>query len=238
MTAGGDVCVILAGGLGTRLAAVLSGLPKCLAPVGERSFLALQIGALAERGVGRFVLALGHLAPMVEQAVEPLRAAHDITCIVEPGPLGTGGALWNAMRATGLEECLATNGDTWLDAPLDALHAPLDRARGERLRLGSVTVADRARYGGLVVESNGRVSGFVEKGAAGPGPINAGLFRVHRSAFEGFAPGAAFSLERDVLPTLADAGELTAAALPGRFIDIGIPEDLQRFRAMHAAPHG
>jgi D-glycero-alpha-D-manno-heptose 1-phosphate guanylyltransferase len=233
-----EVCVILAGGLGTRLAPVLTGLPKCLAPVGGRSFLALQIASLAERGVQRFVLALGHLAPLVEQAVEPLRATHDITCIVEPAALGTGGALWNAIRAGGVDECLATNGDTWLDAPLDGLLAPLDLARGERLRLGSAEVPDAGRYGGLVVESNARVSGFVEKGVQGPGVINAGLFRVHGSAFDGFEAGSAFSLERDVLPSLALAGSLTAVPLPGGFIDIGIPEDLQRFRDLHAVAHG
>lgn len=227
-------CIVLAGGLGTRLRPVLTDRPKCLAPVGDTSFLALQLEALAQRGVTRFVLALGHLASVVLKAVEPLQSQFLIETVVEPQPLGTGGAVLHAMAEAGLEECLATNGDTWLDGALDALLVPLDRARGEGLRLGVVEVDDASRYGALRLEPDGRVAGFVPRGEPGPATINAGIYRLHRAVFDGRAAGSAFSLESDLLPTLAAAGTLFATRLSGSFIDIGVPADYQRFCAEHA----
>jgi D-glycero-alpha-D-manno-heptose 1-phosphate guanylyltransferase len=223
------VCIVLAGGLGTRLRPVVADRPKCLAPVGERPFLALQLEMLARRGIARFVLSLGHLAPLVQRAIEPMQAQLRIQTVTEPEPLGTGGAILYAMHEAGLDECMVTNGDTWLDADLGALMTPLDPAAHEKLRMGCIVVADRSRYGGVAFEGSGLVAGFLPKGAEGSGPINAGFYRMRRSAFDGWSVGAKFSLELDVLPGLVAAGAVRATPLDGAFIDIGVPEDYRRF---------
>jgi D-glycero-alpha-D-manno-heptose 1-phosphate guanylyltransferase len=223
------VCIVLAGGFGTRLHTVLRDRPKCLAPVGNRPFLALQLEMLARRGIQRFVLSLGHLAPMVQRAIVPLQSQLRIDTVTEPEPLGTGGAILYAMHEAGLDECLVTNGDTWLDADFSGLIAPLDRAAGEKLRMGCTVVADRSRYGGVAFEGSGLVAGFLPKGAEGSGPINAGFYRLQRSAFDGWHVGDKFSLELDVLPGLVAAGAVHATPLDGTFIDIGVPEDYRRF---------
>lgn len=230
-----STCIVLAGGLGTRLRPVLADRPKCLAPVGERFFLALQLEMLARRGVPQFVLSLGHMADLVRQAIPPLQQRLRIRSVVEPQPLGTGGAILYAMHAARLDECLVVNGDTWLDADLGALLAPLDPAGAERLRMGCAAVTERSRYGGVAFEASGLVSGFVPKGAPGSGPINAGVYRLQQRAFDGRRVGSAFSLEADVLPGLIAAGAVNAVALDGAFFDIGVPEDWQRFCADHAA---
>ena len=79
-----SVCIVLAGGLGTRLRTVVSDRPKCLAPVGERPLFALQLDMLATRGIQRFVLSLGHMAQMVQRAISPLQARLRIDTVVEP----------------------------------------------------------------------------------------------------------------------------------------------------------
>ena len=224
-----SVCIVLAGGLGTRLRPVLADRPKCLAPVGNRPFLALQLEMLAARGIERFVLSLGHMAPLVEQAILPLQSQLRIETITEPEPLGTGGAILYALHHTGIDECMVTNGDTWLDADFSALMAPLDPSAHEKLRMGCIVVADRSRYGGLAFEGSGLVAGFLPKGAEGSGPINAGFYRLHRSAFDGWSVGAKFSLELDVLPGLVAAGAVRATPLDGTFADIGVPDDYRRF---------
>ena len=229
MSAASATAVVLAGGLGTRLRPAVADRPKCLAPVGNTTFLALQLKLLAERGVQRFVLALGHRASQVMHAIEPLCERHAIEPIVEPEPLGTGGAVLNAMDASELDECRVVNGDTWLDADLDALLRPLAIDDDERLRIGCVLVTDRGRYGGIVLGEHGRIAGFEPKGAQGLGLINAGLYRLHRSAFDDHAVGAAFSLETDTLPRRVAEGRVTAVPLEGLFIDIGVPEDYRRF---------
>lgn len=229
-----STCIVLAGGLGTRLRSVLTDKPKCLAPVGDRTFLALQLDMLATRGIQRFVLSLGHLAPLVERAVEPMRARLRIDCVTEREPLGTGGAILHAMQQADVQECMVTNGDTWLDADLGGLIAPLNPAAHEKLRMGCTVVADRSRYGGVAFEGSGLVAGFLPKGAEGSGPINAGFYRVHRSAFDGWGVGSRFSLELDVLPGLVAAGAVSATPLDGAFIDIGVPEDYRRFCERYA----
>ena len=229
-----SVCIVLAGGLGTRLRSVLSDRPKCLAPVGKRPFLALQLEMLDTRGIQRFVLSLGHLAPMVQQAIVPLQSHLRIDAVIEPEPLGTGGAILYAMHHADIGECMVTNGDTWLDADFSGLIAPLDPAAPEKLRMGCTVVADRSRYGGVAFEGSGLVAGFLPKGAEGSGPINAGFYRLHRSAFDGWSAGAKFSLELDVLPGLVAAGAVRATPLDGAFIDIGMPEDYRRFCELYA----
>jgi len=227
-----QACVVLAGGLGTRLKSAVPDLPKCLAPVGARPFLEIQLQALAKQGFDRFVLSLGHQADLVQAAVRHFRVDAALDCIVETSPLGTGGAVAFAMREAGLAEAAVVNGDTFLDADLSAMLAPLQVAGGERFRMATIAVPDRARFGGVALAGT-VVTAFVEKGQGGPGLINAGLYRVHASAFDGFAPGTAFSMETQVMPALLPRRALHAATLQGSFIDIGVPEDYRRFCADH-----
>lgn len=228
-------CIVLAGGLGTRLRSAVPDLPKCLAPIGCRPFLQWQLQSLKQRGVHRFVLALGHGAEQVREALtQPWARALAFDCVVEPEALGTGGAARFAMSETGLEQALIVNGDTFLGGPLDAMLAPLDSGNGELMRMATVHVVDRSRFGGVVVDADtGRVTSFLEKGQTGAGAINAGLYRIHRRAFDDAASGG-FSMETWLMPKLVAAGALQARALTGPFIDIGIPDDYRLFDERHA----
>jgi D-glycero-alpha-D-manno-heptose 1-phosphate guanylyltransferase len=227
-------CIVLAGGLGTRLRGAVPDLPKCLAPVAGRPFLEWQLQGLERQGVDRFVLSLGHQADRVASAVHNFNVAAPIECVIESEPLGTGGAVLHAMRQVGLHEALAVNGDTDITAELGAMLLPLDLHGGERARLSAVRVADRARYGGVELDAN-TVLRFVEKGRRDAGLINAGLYRLHLSAFEGLVAGTRFSMEMDVMPRLLPARALRAAVLEGTFIDIGVPEDYHRYCALRAS---
>jgi D-glycero-alpha-D-manno-heptose 1-phosphate guanylyltransferase len=228
-----QTCLILAGGLGTRLRGVIHDRPKCLAPVGDRTFLDIQMERLAEAGVTDFVLSLGHGAQLVIEWLERNPAPVPVRYAVEREPLGTGGAIANALAAFGLVETLVANGDTYLDGDLATMLLPLDRQRHELFRMATVSVPDRHRFGGVECNAAGRVERFLEKGRHDSGPINAGLYRLCDAAIPKGRTGA-FSLEHDVLPSLVEAGSVTVAAVSGTFIDIGVPADYQRFRAEHA----
>jgi D-glycero-alpha-D-manno-heptose 1-phosphate guanylyltransferase len=221
-------CIILAGGLGTRLRAAVPDKPKCLAPIGRRSFLEVQLDMLARQGVRRFVLSLGHMADMVRDEAARLGSRFEISTVTETQPLGTGGAMWWTMSQLGLTEAVVTNGDTFLGGSLAGMMTPLAHAQGELARMAVLNVPDRARFGGVALEG-AQVRGFLEKGAQGPGLINAGFYRVHRDCFARFAPGQVFSFETDVLATLARQGSLRASVTDGAFTDIGVPDDYHRF---------
>lgn len=224
-------CIILAGGLGTRLRSVVPVLPKCLAPIAGRPFLAWQLRSLAERGVTHFVLALGHGADQVlESLTQPWAQGLSIQTVIERELLGTGGAARFAMREAGLSEALIANGDTFLGGSLQSMLAPLDLGGAERMRIATVQVPDRARFGGVAQDGANRVTAFLEKGQGGQGAINAGLYRIHRSAFDAEAQ-TAFSMEARVMPRLLAQGTLQARKLAGPFIDIGVPDDYHHFDA-------
>jgi D-glycero-alpha-D-manno-heptose 1-phosphate guanylyltransferase len=221
-------CIVLAGGLGTRLSSVLGELPKCLAPVGERTFLDIQLETLSTCGITSFILSLGHAAKPVLDLIPVLNRFYDVQSIVERERLGTGGAMLFAMNEIGLDECLVINGDTLLDADLVQMLVPLDRSERELIRLATFYVPNRSRYGGLNI-SKGRVMHFLEKGNDSPGPINAGLYRISRESFGVRIPGSFFSFELDILPELVANGAVCAVRAEGSFIDIGVPEDYQQF---------
>src|SRR5215472_13704202 len=60
--------VVLAGGLGTRLRARVPDVPKAMAPVAGRPFLAWLLDELADAGFRRVVLSVGHLADVIRNA--------------------------------------------------------------------------------------------------------------------------------------------------------------------------
>jgi D-glycero-alpha-D-manno-heptose 1-phosphate guanylyltransferase len=148
--------------------------------------------------------------------------------VIERELLGTGGAARFALDETGLDEALIANGDTFLGGSLLPMIEPLNLDRGELMRIATVQVPDRKRFGGVIVSAEQRVTAFLEKGQTSAGAINAGLYRIHRHAFD-FEAQSAFSMETQVIPRLVAKGALQARELSGPFIDIGVPDDYRLF---------
>lgn len=222
-------CVILAGGLGTRLKSVVPDLPKCLAPIAGRPFIEWQLCSLAERGIESFVLALGYGAErVVENLKQPWARRFSINTVIESELLGTGGSAHFAMHEMGLEEALVVNGDTFVGGGLSEMLVPLDLANGELMRLATVQVANRSRFGGVAVDVERHVTAFLEKGLVGEGKINAGMYRVNSCVFYD-EKYSSFSMETQVMPYLVSQNALQARELTGPFIDIGVPDDYYYF---------
>ena len=97
-------------------------------------------------------------------------------------------------------------------------------------------VADVTRYGSVALDHQGRVTQFVEKGAAaGPGLINAGVYLLRKQIVRNLPASTAISLEREVFPRLLDR-QVYGLVCTGLFIDIGIPDDLRQAQVL-LAPH-
>jgi mannose-1-phosphate guanylyltransferase len=235
-TLSGIDAVVLAGGLGTRIAGVLGQTPKVLAPIGETTFLDLLLRRLAEAGVTRVVLCLGHLAGAVLSHLESRTPkAMTIVPVVEPEPLGTAGALRFALPQLASEPVLVLNGDSVAEVDLTGVVAE-HRRSGSEASLVCVEVADARRFGRVAVGADGTVERFVEKDpdARGAALINAGIYCFSRAAFDRLAGTAGPSLERDFLAKLPRAA-LHAVVRRGAFIDIGTPESLAGAGAFFAS---
>jgi NDP-sugar pyrophosphorylase family protein len=216
--------VVLAGGLGTRLGAVLPELPKILAPIAGRPFLDYLLEWLAGQGSRRVILALGSRAGAVLRHLE----AHsfkplEIVTAVEPHPLGTAGAIGFALPSLASDPVLVMNGDTLVDADLTAF-VTSHRRDGAAASVLCARVAHPQRYGSVEIDSAGKVARFREKNStAAPSWVNAGVYLFNRSVLTAIAKLERGSLERDVLEAMP-AGSIHAFKSPGRFLDIGTPE--------------
>jgi D-glycero-alpha-D-manno-heptose 1-phosphate guanylyltransferase len=219
-----DTAIVLAGGLGTRLRAAVPYLPKPLAPVAGRPFLAWLLDRLAAEGIRHAVLAVGHQAEIVRDVMGARHGPVALAYSVETAPLGTGGALRRALATLPPGgPVLVVNGDTIAPVRLAAL-ARAHRPPG--LTLGLARVSDAARYG-RVRYRHGRVTGFGTNARRGiPGAINAGAFLIDRHLLAD-APNC-FSFERDFLPDLLHRTRVAAVLDEGWFLDIGVPDDYHR----------
>jgi D-glycero-alpha-D-manno-heptose 1-phosphate guanylyltransferase len=220
--------LVLAGGFGTRLRTVVSEVPKPLAPVMNRPYLAYLIDSWLAQGVTSLTFLLHHQAGMIEDFLAALQKEGrlrgcNVRTLTEPQPLGTGGAVACAVRRFAMEDAfLVTNADTWLGTGIAQISAAKMPA------MAVVRVENSERYGSVRTEAH-KITAFEEKqNSCGPGIINAGLYHLHADMFKNW-DGQSFSLERGLFPALVSADQLTAVSLETDFIDIGIPDDYFRF---------
>lgn len=225
-----DEAIVLVGGFGTRLRAVVSDVPKPLAPVAGRPFLAWLLDRLAENGMRHVVLAAGYLAEHVVASVGREWRGMSVDYSVEAAPLGTGGAVRQACSLLQGSAAHVLNGDTFLCYDMHALERATCRAEAD-LGMALARVDDVARYGAVVCEG-ARIDGFREKGENGPGYINAGSYFLTPAAIRMLPAEQAFSFETRVLAPLTAAGRVCGFEATSGFIDIGVPEDYERAQSL------
>ena len=237
-------CVILAGGLATRLGDIAADIPKPVLDVGGRPFIAWLMREMLRFGVREFVILTGHLPDAVTEAVQHAADGLPVPVSVlfsqEPARAGTGGALFHAAAHLH-DRFLLCNGDSLFDCNLATLLA--DAARDDATVLARMVVRDipdASRYGAVTLNQGGdRVTAFRERpdttadGTPQPGVMNAGIYLMRKTALERLTETC--SLERDLLAPLAEAGALRATHLTGWFVDIGVPDDLAHARRELAA---
>ena len=222
-------CLILVGGLGTRLRAVVRDIPKPMAPIAGKPFLEYLVRWVRRSGVTKLAMCVGHRAESIQQYFQDGRdLGLDIKYAVEDRPLGTWGAIRQAAEALVEPFFFVLNGDSWLDVELNRLlhfHA----ATGAVATIAAAEVNDCSRFGTLQADSSGAILGFHEKsGGEGRGMVNGGVYVFSREMLS-LAPAGASSLEQDVFPKLVGRG-LYAMPVRGYFVDIGVPDEYLRLQ--------
>lgn len=224
---------VLCGGLGTRLRPVLNDRPKSMALVAGTPFLELLLRGLRAEGIREVVLGTGYMAEQIEGYFHDGKDFDlSIRYSREEEPLGTGGALKLAEQRLS-DPVVVLNGDSYVEWKLVPL---LKRFKEKAAAIVIVlqAVSDVSRYGSVIINAEGRVLEFVEKGTrAGAGLINAGVYLLRREVVAALPAGKAVSLEKDVVPErLSD--NVYGIVAEGLFIDIGIPADLERAQTLLA----
>lgn len=220
--------IILAGGLGTRLQSALPNLPKAMAPCAGKPFLEIIITELCRGGFDRIILSLGYLADAISNHFDYTFMGVELVHVVEPRPLGTGGAVKHALQHANGDAVFVFNGDTYLSPDCGRMEEALT-SQTVAVMLGR-HVSEVSRFGALTIE-NSLVAKLLEKGGSGAGFINAGCYLLDKKIASFFPETSSFSLERDVFLPAIGARKVAFVDYEGPFIDIGVPRDYARAQA-------
>ncbi len=221
--------VVLAGGLGTRLARVLDDVPKVMAPIGQRPFLACLLDYLCHEGFTHVVISVRRLHEKITDFFGHVYHSLQIGYACEDSPMGTGGATLLALNQCTHDQVFVMNGDTLFRICTDDLHRRHSEA-GAHISLAMRHVPDASRYGMIAIGPHNVIGAFGKKQSESrPGWINGGICLVDRRWLTHEPLPRQFSLERDLFPRLA--GKMYGFPYSACFIDIGIPEDY--IRAQH-----
>jgi D-glycero-alpha-D-manno-heptose 1-phosphate guanylyltransferase len=223
--------LILAGGLGTRLRSVVRDVPKPMAPVAGRPFIEHQLRFLASTGFKSVVIALGYRGDVIKQHFKKDFMGIQIDYSSEATPLGTGGAIVNAVKAKRLDGNLVVlNGDTFFPISIESMM--LDHIKNS----ADVTLAifrDKSfgRYSGLCLDDKMKVlrsdADTSEYKSAGIYIFSHNIVGLLRSK-----ELKKISFEEDIGPKLISNYNVYGYAESAPFIDIGIPEDFDKAQTL------
>lgn len=220
-------CIILAGGLGTRLQSVVKDVPKCMAEVAGKPFLEYLLDYLENENFEHIILSLGHKSDIVIEWLNSKKRAINISYVIENEPLGTGGAIKLAFEKVKGENALVINGDTFFDIDSDAL-INFHNEKDADISIALKSMKDFDRYGSVETDSEWRIVGFNEKQYCAKGLINGGVYYINKSIFTKLNLPEKFSFEKDVMESQLNTIKIYGCEQNSYFIDIGIPSDFEK----------
>ena len=196
--------IILAGGLGSRLAEETDSKPKPMVKIGEYPILWHIMSIYAKQGYDDFLIATGYKHELIDDWVATLRDDWKISTLFTGDLTQTGGRILRCISKFPEDEYFITYGDGLANVNLNKL---LNIHHSEE-RLATVTaVRPPARFGVLTLAGN-RVTHFGEKSQAEAGWINGGFMIVsHR--IKDIIQGDGTLLETGPLPHLAASDQLS-----------------------------
>ncbi|WP_199182793.1 sugar phosphate nucleotidyltransferase [Mycobacterium sp. 4858] len=229
-------CVILAGGIGSRMWPETRTVPKTLLPVLDTPFADWQLSWLAQSGIHSVVYSIGFLGDAVRGYVgDGSRWGVSVVYVDEGEHLrGTAGALRLALDSGVLEDdFLVLYGDSWLQVDPATILESL-RTRSEPALM--TVHRNEGRWDTSNVIFDGRRVVRYAKGIHERPPemswIDYGLTALRRSVLaERVPPAAVFDLA-PVLSALASEGQLAGFEVPNRFYEIGSPEGRAELEAL------
>ena len=227
--------ILLAGGKGTRLRPLTIHTPKPIVPIFDRPFLQYQIDLLRQvPEIDEIVLSLNYQPGRIEEVFgDGAGLGVHLRYVVEPTPLGTGGAIKFAAGEAMDEPLVVFNGDVFASVDIAAV-IRLHRERKARATIVLTPVDNPSAYGLVQTDAQGNVVEFLEKPATDQircNTINAGIYVLEPQTLDRIPRDTTFSIERGYFPSLVKDNETFVAVVSeGYWIDIGTPE---KYRQAH-----
>lgn len=225
--------VIVAGGKGTRLAAVTgTEIPKPMVSLCGKPILQHQIEVLYNNGVSDIIILTGYLHERIEEYFgDGSEFGVKIEYITEQEPLGTGGAL-TLLRGRVERDFLLVFGDLIFDIDVERMWQFHQRKKAEITLLAH---PNNHPYDSdlLLNDEEGRVRGFVLKkegrGCNCRNLVNAGIYMVNRNFLERLPQRPEkLDLEKDLIAKHCPEMDVYAYRSPEYVKDVGTPERLRQ----------
>jgi len=217
--------VLMAGGLGTRLAPLTDRCPKPLLPVGGKPILERILEHFVSQGFVHFSISVNYRAEMiVDYFGDGSRHGAHISYIHETQRMGTAGAL-GLMAEVPTEPFIVMNGDLLTKVDFrQMLHE--HQAEGAEASMGVREYEFQVPYG-VVQTAHKRITGLVEK------PVqhffvNAGIYCLNPSVLGLIPPGQFFDITTLFERLVADLRPALAYPIREYWLDIGQLSDYQR----------
>lgn len=220
-------CIILAGGLGTRLQSVVSDVPKCMAPVANKPFLSHIFDYLESHKFNHIILSLGYKSEIIIDWLKTQNRNFEVSYVIESKALGTGGAIRLAFSKVRSDKAIVLNGDTFFNIDNDSLF-DFHLKQNAEITLALKPMTDFDRYGSVEIDNNNRILKFKEKQHLLKGLINGGVYLINKNIFDNLELSEVFSFEKEILEAKTSELEIYGLPFENYFIDIGIPSDFEK----------
>lgn len=219
--------IVLAGGLGTRLRSVVSEQPKAMAAIQGTPFIEYLLDYLIKNGVTKIILSVGYKSKYIENHIQDEFQNTPVIYAKEKKPLGTGGALKNALQFTENENIIVTNGDSLFFGNLRKQYQSHLQNNAE-ITLALKPMQNYSRYGTIKINKQRKIKAFLGKKHNDSGLINSGLYVLNKNAFLKHCFPSKFSLEKDYFEKKFKKINCYGYEQDAYFLDIGIPKDFKR----------
>lgn len=216
---------ILAGGLGTRLRAVVADRPKPLALIGDRPILELLLEHARSCGISNFYLSINYMGEMIESFLSAPRFSDlNIRYVREEKRLGTAGSIGYVADAI-THPLLVANADVLTNVPFDNVLRFHEESKAD------VTCVVRTHhmsipYGVVELEGND-VVGLREKPSY-DFVINAGIYVLSPAVCRLVRKDEYLDMPSLIRDCLARGLTVTAFPLHEYWLDVGKPEDYRK----------
>lgn len=226
--------IILAGGLGTRLRSVVSDVPKPMADINGKPFLAILIEYWIKQGITRFILAVGYKHEIIQKYFGDEYNGVPMIYSVEKEPLGTGGGLLLALdKLNSQNDCLILNGDTFFEINVQEFLAYHKNKKSD-LTMALKKVENNSRYTGVLIDEHQRIISLSFETNDKESIINGGVYLAQPNIFFQFQslPEKKVALEAEIFPELLERyTKIYGFNFSGKFIDMGVPTDYELMKA-------
>jgi mannose-1-phosphate guanylyltransferase len=237
-----DRALVLTAGLGTRLRPLTDVRAKPAIPVAGEPMIRRIVRWLVSRGVADLVLNLHHLPHTLTAVVGD---GADLGARVrysweQPRVLGSGGGPRLALPLVSADPFFIINGDTLTDVDLGAI-AQAHSDSAALVTLALVPNTEFERYGGVLLNADRHVTGFVRRGPGAKGSYHfIGVQVARRAAFASLTRGEPASSIGGVYDTLMTSkpGAVRGFVCDAEFFDVGTTDDYRRTSAAFATREG